>query len=166
MHGGHPFYKKKPNTPTPASTTRSKTKPMTSQHQTLFFGLYLFVFFLVPIKCLKGSKVTALANLPKKNIDDCTFSSRQEDPVFLYYLPSKQQVHSIKAEFQFKWFNSTIQYLEWYFHIYHFDQWVFGSKLATTSGLFFGSVENSAAKWASRKKLNKGAQELNDKLPW
>jgi len=63
MHGGHPFYKKKPNTPTPASTT----------------------------------------------------SSRQEDPVFLYYLPSKQQ-------------------------------WVFGSKLATTSGLFFGSVENSAAK--------------------
>jgi len=63
MHGGHPFYRKKPNTPAPASTT----------------------------------------------------SSRQEDPVFLYYLPSKQQ-------------------------------WVFGSSLGTTSGLFFGTVEKSAAK--------------------
>jgi len=41
--------------------------------------------------------------------------ARQEDPVFLYYVPSKQQ-------------------------------WVFGSSLATTSGLFFASAEKSAAK--------------------
>lgn len=65
MHGGHPFYKRKPNAPTPgpASTT----------------------------------------------------SSRQEESVFLYYLPSKQQ-------------------------------WVFGTSLGSTSGLFFGTVEKSPAK--------------------
>jgi len=44
-----------------------------------------------------------------------TTSSQQEDPVFLYYLPSKQQ-------------------------------WVFGSSAGSTSGLFFASVEKSAAK--------------------
>merc|ERR1719220_2707083 len=42
-------------------------------------------------------------------------TTRQEDPVFLYYVPSKQQ-------------------------------WVFGSSLGSTSGLFFGSKEKSAAK--------------------
>jgi len=63
MHGGHPLYKKRTNTPASGSTT----------------------------------------------------ASRQEDPVFLYYLPSKQQ-------------------------------WVFGSSAGSTSGLFFASVEKSAAK--------------------
>lgn len=42
-------------------------------------------------------------------------TTRQEDPVFLYYVPSKKQ-------------------------------WVFGSSLGSTSGLFFGSKEKSAAK--------------------
>merc|ERR1712032_650230 len=71
MHGGHPFYKKTPNTPTSASTTTS------------------------------GTSAPAPAG--------------QEDPVFLYYIPSKQQ-------------------------------WVFGSSLGSTSGLFFGSAEKSPAK--------------------
>ena len=30
--------------------------------------------------------------------------------------------------------------------IFHFDQWVFGTSLGSTSGLFFGTVEKSPAK--------------------